>query len=714
MISEKPLVTNDSTNIADTYNWDTVFAINYNKINDAITTAWPKMDSAVTTFNQAADDAPGIVVKGSFNPWQICLGGDGKNVDLQCPLQAGSTYTGLDGKSVPLDGVVCYIEIALDWVPDPSQLSFSIQGNDLVQSIVDDLNNLKVDSSLSAQFTTNKITISDAATVTVKNQGIEWILTDGSSSYYLFFATDKGGEYTLYIYKYGAQWLNNLIAIGNDISASEPAVVVKNITGLPKLDEIGRSIVPELFTTWFEANLSKYNYVFNLLNLSTQISQSTPYKWIYPTDTLYAVTDMGTMDSSVFGVLTMVNNNAASSNHQVSPNAIPAGCDAGFLISGTQFVQNIMLPGACQVFDGIDPSNFSIGNDNLSVTNNTELTWGNFAVNDTPEYTFPGDFSTQLNNGTIPQALYVNGQAGVVTSGFLSTNATLKGKNGQWIINDGSDVWLLSQSGGSTNTLNVFEGATITIPANNFIMSLIDSQIEIQFIGLTYPYKDFNVSMNYIEFVSLGLQNLGGKQIFSFNEVSRSLQVTLAQTKSSLNDQLITSIVLGSLGVVLAVAGPAFEAFGSAAAAGAEASADGASTIVDVTAEDFATFAEDNVADVEQSEQTAAEDAESTSSSESASNSGRWSRFKAAFSQPKYKAMAAFGGVFGAVGGSLPTIVDNYLLAQATNKWDNVPGFDKFSNQLIAPYSWPGVTAFNLQSAQLNGSLQIGLTVSNS
>ncbi|NRQ36890.1 hypothetical protein HII36_34385 [Nonomuraea sp. NN258] len=46
--------------------------------------------------------------------------------------------------------------------------------------------------------------------------------------------------------------------------------------------------------------------------------------------------------------------------------------------------------------------------------------------------------------------------------------------------------------------------------------------------------------------------------------------------------------------------------------------------------------------------------------------------------------------------------------------WENVPGFDDFSDQMISPYTWPQVSGYPLQSVTLAGSLQIGMQVSQS
>jgi hypothetical protein len=74
--------------------------------------------------------------------------------------------------------------------------------------------------------------------------------------------------------------------------------------------------------------------------------------------------------------------------------------------------------------------------------------------------------------------------------------------------------------------------------------------------------------------------------------------------------------------------------------------------------------------------------------------------------------MGAIAGIAGAAA-ALDTLVDAIIESAATNKWENVPTFDAFASLCIAPYTFPDVKGFTLNSAQLADSLQIGLNVNS-
>ena len=72
--------------------------------------------------------------------------------------------------------------------------------------------------------------------------------------------------------------------------------------------------------------------------------------------------------------------------------------------------------------------------------------------------------------------------------------------------------------------------------------------------------------------------------------------------------------------------------------------------------------------------------------------------------------MAGLAGAVAGLDQSLSAIAE----AAAKSEWEKVPGFDDFANQVIQPYSFPTVDDFDLKSAWLAGSLQIGLKAKQS
>src|SRR5207244_3563203 len=152
-----------------------------------------------------------------------------------------------------------------------------------------------------------------------------------------------------------------------------------------------------------------------------------------PTATTYAVTDQGSLDTSVFGVLTMALNRPAGTNHQVSPFAIPTGpaangADSGFLISGPMFLQQMLLGGAQTIFNNAPASSFEITNDNLTVQNTADMIFGKFMMDNKNKGSIStGNFPAELDQGTVSSALLSALSNIGVDAGSLGASVTAKG-----------------------------------------------------------------------------------------------------------------------------------------------------------------------------------------------------------------------------------------------------------------------------------------------
>lgn len=87
---------------------------------------------------------------------------------------------------------------------------------------------------------------------------------------------------------------------------------------------------------------------------------------------------------------------------------------------------------------------------------------------------------------------------------------------------------------------------------------------------------------------------------------------------------------------------------------------------------------------------------------------GRMTSIKNAFNSTRWK---VFGGITGAIAAAsgVEIAVSAILASVYNNEWENVPGFDAFANDAIEPYTFPGVNGYDLTSAWLADSLQIGL-----
>lgn len=93
-----------------TYGWDTAFAIPIPDVNQAIV----DQGSSPPGFSVTE---PTFSVTGTFGPWQVCQGGDGKAVRMIWPLsQVVLTYTST-GKQLTFDEGHAVVEVELHYIP---------------------------------------------------------------------------------------------------------------------------------------------------------------------------------------------------------------------------------------------------------------------------------------------------------------------------------------------------------------------------------------------------------------------------------------------------------------------------------------------------------------------------------------------------------------------------------------------------------------------
>lgn len=695
---------------ADTNDWDTVFAIRFKDANTAIANNWSKVDDKAKNVTQAASDDPSFNLSGVLGPWQLTVGGDGKNIRMSCPFVSGTYKAGTKNFDVKDYQVV--IEVGMEWVPNPDQFAFSIGNNDEINAIKASLDKSTLDPKLIAEFAKNGKTLAPSSTVTLITTGKDWLITDGKANYYLFYYIDKFDNEFLQVYQFEDAWKNNLKVLENAISSEEPAVVIVTIKN-DKTTGIAAAVLPELLSEWFNTNIGEFNHVFSSLDLSPSLATKSNYAWIKPTGTSYAVTDNGTLENSVFGVLTMTQGNPAPASHQVSPNAIPDkdGANAGFLISGTAFMKNMMLAGAQVTFDNEPITSFDIANDGLTVTNNKELTWGRFKKDDSPMISVSSSYAGQLDNNQLPDKMvsdlmgkYIpDGQGGgyydpgIDVKGF-SAHVTNKGNNWYLSNSDGSTQYLLEMDANGSK-INMFKSMVFKIKAKQFKMSLDNSYLEIQFIDLLYPESwEYDVHINYTEQASLGLKTLGGKQIFCFDQITKDMVVNVTKTKASITASIVEDSIMAVIGLVAVVA-PLIDGL-RAAASIVEVTEDAGSAIIDI--DRFAEVSED----LSQSEQEANEiDGLANGASQAR---GGWPAFKNAFTATRWKVLGGIAAIIGA-GVATQAAIEAIMEAMAKGDWEKVPAFDEFANNAILPYSWPGVASYDLKNAALAASLQVGL-----
>ncbi|HEU4430019.1 MAG TPA: TULIP family P47-like protein [Myxococcota bacterium] len=102
----------DSAQLADTYGWDTVFAIGLADVNRAIV----KSGATPSGFEiERASGAMRVRISGTFAPWQIVPGGDGQNLHMAIPIPCLRYDDGAELKE--FDDLLALAEVRLALLP---------------------------------------------------------------------------------------------------------------------------------------------------------------------------------------------------------------------------------------------------------------------------------------------------------------------------------------------------------------------------------------------------------------------------------------------------------------------------------------------------------------------------------------------------------------------------------------------------------------------
>jgi len=138
-----------------------------------------------------------------------------------------------------------------------------------------------------------------------------------------------------------------------------------------RLSDLEGGILCSLMSLWLNApeNLQKFTTLFSTVLINNAGVASDEYKWLRSTAISYAYADMGTDESSLFGVLCMTNQRSAVG----IPNQLPIVnlvCDdnAALIISRQIYVKYHLFPSLSKVFPGSKQSNFILSDDLLTIT----------------------------------------------------------------------------------------------------------------------------------------------------------------------------------------------------------------------------------------------------------------------------------------------------------------------------------------------------------
>lgn len=166
------------------------------------------------------------------------------------------------------------------------------------------------------------------------------------------------GEYNLYINTEGA-------------TPTEPIAAVINLhVENEYMDDINKSILKGEVEKWLNIpeNLKKFDTLFSTININNMGEGSEQFSWLRATSISYAYTDIGTEDTSTFGILCMTNHRSCAG----LPNQLPAVSlkednNALFVISREIFVRYQLFPSLPYIFPGSSQADYTIDKTGLTI-----------------------------------------------------------------------------------------------------------------------------------------------------------------------------------------------------------------------------------------------------------------------------------------------------------------------------------------------------------
>lgn len=293
----------------DLFGWDTSFGISFEQVNKSIA----NQKSTPQTFSQGKIGVAGSI-SGTWSHWSFTLNGDGKNINIKCPIKTGSYLALLpanSGKTVDLGGVgEHYFEVQL-----------RLEAFDSSQEWYD--------------------------TTSVKNSG----------SIKQYQVKSSGGtpeRPTVSIYR-------------SSFSEDSPGFKVLNNPAAEF------AICESAFLEYFKSNLDKFENIFSIFTLNAKADKGY-FQWLKATTTDYAVETTNEMSSSIFSVLAMTENRPAPNSGQATdPRLLQAANSSSvFAIAKKRFLKNWLMPGVALANAGTSDEDYFMFSDTL-ISNNKNL-----------------------------------------------------------------------------------------------------------------------------------------------------------------------------------------------------------------------------------------------------------------------------------------------------------------------------------------------------
>lgn len=148
----------------------------------------------------------------------------------------------------------------------------------------------------------------------------------------------------------------------------EPVVVVVDLSAAHPLGLIQKAVVSAGFSAWVNAHLDAFTHVFAVVNIDDEIDADAQWAFAVPSYLDYSYLDGDSLDTSTFAVLcTTGGRSGAALTSQVSPAAIPAGTQGGYLVSAERYLQDLLLPALEHCYAGLAATDVAVASDASSV-----------------------------------------------------------------------------------------------------------------------------------------------------------------------------------------------------------------------------------------------------------------------------------------------------------------------------------------------------------
>ncbi|MEZ4676584.1 MAG: TULIP family P47-like protein [Caldilineaceae bacterium] len=301
----------------DLFGWDTAFGISFDQVNKSIA----QQKSTPRDFSQGDAGAAGSIA-GTWSNWSFTLNGDGKNINIKCPIESGDYYAMLpdnEGKKVDLGSN------GANW--------FEVQ--------------------------------------------IRLEAFDSSQKWYDNTAVKDSGQVKEYKVKSAGGTPESPIASIYATSFADSQAPFNTL----KDAEAELAICKAKFTDYFEANLDKFNNIFSCFTLNAKADNGN-FQWLKPTITDYAVETTKQMDTSIFSVLCMTENRPApSSGEATDPRLLQAANSPSiFAMAQKRFLEKWLMPGVVLANTGTSQDDYFMYSDTL-IVNNKDLVFKNRVEN---------------------------------------------------------------------------------------------------------------------------------------------------------------------------------------------------------------------------------------------------------------------------------------------------------------------------------------------